>query len=288
MQRQWRFVNTGRSSAASNMAIDEAMLLTHEAGVSPPTLRVYSWEVPTLSLGYAQKTSREVNLAACQQHGVALVRRPTGGRAVLHDQEVTYSVVLPTALAHGHNTLTEHYRLIGAALVAALQRLGVPVHLERLQRRSHPRREIPSSACFAALARYELSVNGKKIVGSAQKRLQRSLLQHGAVPLWMDRQRLLQCLHVPSERLGTLVQEAYAAMTAVNENTATPVCADALQEALREAFAASFEIELVAGPLLPEERRLARELQTSKYDTPRWNLEGAAAWRQQNRSGPPE
>lgn len=279
MQQRWRFLNTGRADAASNMAIDEALLLTHEAGATPPTLRVYSWDVPTLSLGYAQKTSQEVDQAGCQRHGVAIVRRPTGGRAVLHDREVTYSVVLPTSLFHQRNTLTEHYRCIGMALADALQRLGVPVHLERARWRPGRQRETTSPACFAVLARYELSVAGKKIVGSAQKRLQRALLQHGSIPLWLDRQRLFQCLHVPAGRLDALVQEAHTTMTAVNETTPTPVSVHALHDALRQAFAATFGIELLKGTLLPEENRLVTTLRATKYATTEWNLEGPAAWR---------
>src|SRR5207245_5122362 len=103
-------------------------------------------------------------------HGVAAVRRPTGGRAVLHDQEVTYSVVMPLALDDGPHTVTEHYRRIGMALVAALQALGLPVQLACPQVRATPTRAPTSPACFAALSRYELIVAGKKIVGSARKR----------------------------------------------------------------------------------------------------------------------
>jgi lipoate-protein ligase A len=281
MQRQWRFLDTGRGDAAYNMALDEAILLTHDAGRTSPTLRVYGWEVPTLSLGYAQSTAHEVDLAACQQCGVAVVRRPTGGRAVLHDQEVTYSVILPTLLAHTGNTLTEHYRLIGLALEAALQQLGLPVHLERARRTAQTPRDTSSPACFAALARYELSVAGKKIVGSAQKRLQHALLQHGSIPLQMDRHRLFRCLRVPQDRRDALVQEAYSNMTAVNEIATAPVSQRALCEALRRGFAASFGIACIDTPLLPEECRLAEALYATKYATPEWNIEGAAAWRSQ-------
>ena len=279
MQRQWRFIDTGSHDAASNMAIDEAMLLTHEAGAAPPTLRVYAWDTPTLSLGYAQKTAQEVDLAACRRHGVGIVRRPTGGRAVLHDQDVTYSIILPTTLSRGPDTLTEHYRRIGIALAAALQRLGLPVHLERSRLRAHPRRVAADAACFAALARYELSVAGKKLVGSAQKRLHNSLLQHGSIPLWMDRARLFQCLRVPPECRDSLVQEAYTTMTAVNEVAPLPINAFDMHQALRDSFAESFGVELTEGSLSPEEQRLATELRATKYATPGWNLAGAAAWR---------
>src|SRR5206468_8584158 len=134
-----------------------------------------------------------------------------------------YSVVMPVALADGPDTITAHYRRIGLALAAALQALGLPVQLARPQVRTAPTRTPASPACFAALSRYELSVAGKKMVGSAQKRAQRALLQHGSIPLWIDRQRLFQCLRVPSGRRQALVQEAYTTMGAVNEIALTPV-----------------------------------------------------------------
>jgi lipoate-protein ligase A len=276
---QWRFINTGSGDAASNMALDEALLLVQEAGAAPPTLRVYSWSTPTLSLGYAQQTRREVHLAACQEHGVTVIRRPTGGRAVLHDQEVTYSVVLPTALPTSPGALTEDYRRLGMALTAALRRLGVAVCLARAQRQARSQHSVASPACFAALSRYELSVAGKKIVGSAQKRLSHAVLQHGSIPLWLDRQRLFTCLQVPSEHRAALIQEAYTTMVAVNEVAPAPVSAAALHHALRLGFATALGIELIEASILPEEWCLARELRQTKYATTAWNLDGAAAWR---------
>lgn len=286
MQQPWRFVDTGARDAASNMALDEALLVMHEAGATPPTLRVYGWCQPTLSLGYAQNTQQEVDLAACHAQGVVVIRRPTGGRAVLHDQEVTYSVVMPLALDDGSHTITEHYRRIGMALAAALQALGLPVHLARPQVRVASTRAPASPACFAALSRYELSVVGKKMVGSAQKRAQRALLQHGSIPLWMDRQRLFQCLRVPPEHRAALVQAAYTTMGAVNEVAPRPVSLAALHEALRQGFGATFGVDLVDMPISPEERSLAQHLRATKYTTDAWNFAGAAAWRHHQKSVP--
>ena len=279
MQQPWRFVDTGARDAASNMALDEALLVMHEAGTTPPTLRVYGWCQPTLSLGYAQNAQQEVDLAACHAQGVVVIRRPTGGRAVLHDQEVTYSVVMPLALDDGPHTITEHYRRIGMALAAALQALGLSVHLARPQVRAASTRAPASPACFAALSRYELSVVGKKIVGSAQKRAQRALLQHGSIPLWMDRQRLFQCLQVPPEHRAALVQTSYTTMGAVNEVAPRPVSLAAVHEALRQGFGATFGVDVVDIPISPEEWRLAQHLCATKYATDAWNLDGAAAWR---------
>lgn len=279
MQQAWRFLNTGPCDAASNMAIDEALLLAHEAGATPPILRVYGWNAPTISLGYAQKTAQEVNLSTCRQRGVGIIRRPTGGRAVLHDQEVTYSLILPTALFPETDTLTEHYRRIGLALSAALQQLGLPVHLERGRRRQSAARLPASPACFSALARYEISVAGKKIVGSAQKRLRNSLLQHGSIPLELDRARLFQCLQTAAEHQTDLIQEAYATMTAVNEVATSPISTSTIHRALQNELAAAFDIEFIHDTLQAAEQRLATELRNTKYATQSWNYTGAAAWR---------
>jgi lipoate-protein ligase A len=278
----WRFLETGCNDAAFNMAVDEALLLSHEAGQSPPTLRAYTWSSPTLSLGYAQSVEKEVDAAACRQHGVTLVRRPTGGRAVLHDQEATYSVVMPLRLTDREGSITEHYHRIGLALAAALRHAGLAVRLERPSvLASAPRAASP--ACFAAMSRYELSATGRKLVGSAQKRGRRSLLQHGSIPLSMDRQRLFACLRVPADRRSQLLHESYASMVAVNEVAPTPLDAAALHRALRQGFADCLTsgTELLAGDLSPAERRLAEELRHTKYDTDAWNLGGPAAWRQQ-------
>ena len=281
MTTAWRFLDTGCHDAAFNMAVDEALLLSHEAGQSPPTLRVYTWTSPTLSLGYAQSVEKEVNVAACRQHGVALVRRPTGGRAVLHDQEATYSVVMPLRVADREASITEHYQRIGLALAAALRHAGLAVRLERPSvLTAAPRSASP--ACFAALSRYELSATGRKLVGSAQKRGRRSLLQHGSIPLSMDRQRLFACLRVPADRRTQLLREAYASMVAVNEVAPAPLDPAALHRALHQGFIDCLidGAELLAGELSPDERRLAEELRRTKYGTDAWNLGGPAVWRQ--------
>jgi lipoate-protein ligase A len=277
----WRFLDTGCSDAAFNMAVDEALLLSHEAGQSPPTLRVYTWSAPTLSLGYAQNVGKEVDTAACRRHRVTLVRRPTGGRAVLHDQEATYSVVMPLRLADRDASITEHYHRIGVALAAALRHAGLAVRLERPSvLAATPRSASP--ACFAAMSRYELSATGRKLVGSAQKRARRSLLQHGSIPLTLDRHRLFACLRIPAERRAQLLSEAYASMVAVNEVAPAPLDAAVLHRALRQGAADCLTdgADLVAGDLSPTERCLAEELRHTKYGSDVWNIDGPAVWRQ--------
>ena len=286
MTPAWRFLDTGCGDAAYNMAVDEALLLSHEAGQSPPTLRVYTWSSPTLSFGYAQNVEKEVDAAACREHGVTPVRRPTGGRAVLHDDEATYSVVMPLQLGGREASITEHYRRIGLALEAALRHAGLPVTLERPSvLAAAPRPASP--ACFAAISRYELSATGRKLVGSAQKRGRRSLLQHGSIPLTMDRQRLFACLRVPDDRRQQLLGEAYASMAAVNEVAPAALDVAALHRALRQGFADCLTdgAGLVAGGLSADESRVADKLRRTKYGSDAWNLDGPAAWRRLQAQG---
>lgn len=286
MTSAWRFLDTGCGDAAYNMAVDEALLLSHEAGQSPPTLRVYTWSSPTLSLGYAQSIEKEVDTTACREHGVTPIRRPTGGRAVLHDDEATYSIVMPLRLDGREASITEHYRRIGLALEAALRRAGLAVTLERPSvLAAAPRPASP--ACFAALSRYELSATGRKLVGSAQKRGRRSLLQHGSIPLSMDRQRLFACLRVPAGRREQLLGEAYASMAAVNEVAPAPLDAAALQRALRQGFVEWLTggAGMAAGGLSAAERGLVEKLRLTKYSSDAWNLDGPAAWRRGQAAG---
>ncbi|MDE0205975.1 MAG: biotin/lipoate A/B protein ligase family protein [Candidatus Tectomicrobia bacterium] len=286
MTSAWRFLDTGCGDAAYNMAVDEALLLSHEAGQSPPTLRVYTWSSPTLSLGYAQSIEKEVDTTACREHGVTPIRRPTGGRAVLHDDEATYSIVMPLRLDGREASITEHYRRIGLALEAALRRAGLAVTLERPSVLAAAPRP-PSPACFAALSRYELSATGRKLVGSAQKRGRRSLLQHGSIPLSMDRQRLFACLRVPAGRREQLLGEAYASMAAVNEVAPAPLDAAALQRALRQGFVEWLTggAGMSAGGLSAAERGLVEKLRLTKYNSDAWNLDGPAAWRRGQAAG---
>jgi lipoate-protein ligase A len=145
----------------------------------------------------------------------------------------------------------------------------------------------PSPACFAAISRYELSATGRKLVGSAQKRGRHSLLQHGSIPLSMDRERLFACLRVPADQREQLLGEAFASMAAVNEVAPVPLDAAALQRALRHGFAVCLAggAGMVAGELSAAECRLAEKLRLTKYDSNAWNLDGPAAWRQRQAPG---
>jgi len=252
----WRLLEDGAAPASWNMAVDEAVL-TLLPRRNVPTLRLYAWAHPTLSLGYFQPAS-DVDRAACAARGIALVRRSTGGRAVLHADEVTYAVAAPLALFPGG--VSGSYRRISAALLGAVRALGLEASLERSHRRA------ASAACFEAPGFAELKVEGRKAIGSAQTRTKAALLQHGSVPLTFDAAALAAALGLPARAARALRRQA-AGLNDVSEADIAPA---EVRRALVGAFAASFEVALVPGELHPDERALAQRLAAGKYASLDW------------------
>src|SRR5439155_18887308 len=174
----WRLLLDKPSSGAWNMAVDEVLLDGVAAGTAPPTLRFYEWTPPCLSLGYFQPFD-VVDLDGCRALGVDVVRRPTGGRAILHDRELTYSIVLPAAvLGQDGGVLPSYYRL-SLALQDGLRRLGVPATLAPAS--AAPSTAVHGPACFDRPSAHEILLNRRKLVGSAQVRRGGAILQHRSI-----------------------------------------------------------------------------------------------------------
>ena len=187
----WKLIIDGARDGTSNMSIDAALLEEIEASPEPRTVvRFYGWETPTISLGRNQKIERAVDTGYCNANGIDIVHRPTGGRAVLHDDELTYAVISNDAEAFG-DTIYGNYRRVSEALCLGYNRLGVEAVLAPDTRKptgtSDDDVDLP---CFLSTSRYELMVRGRKIVGSAQRRVRRSFLQHGSMPITCDRNAL--------------------------------------------------------------------------------------------------
>src|SRR5690606_24297004 len=168
----WRFIDSGHCSPEFNMALDEALLDWNSEGKIPPTVRFYGWNPPTLSIGYFQKVEREIDLDAVKKYGLGFVRRPTGGRGVLHDKELTYSVIVSEDHPEMPQTVTEAYRVISEGVLQGFRKLGldayfaIPRTAEEREGLKNPR----SAVCFDAPSWYELVVEGRKVAGSAQTR----------------------------------------------------------------------------------------------------------------------
>lgn len=248
------------------MALDEAMLRARIRDAAPPTIRFFSWNPPTVSLGYGQRLDVRINVDACREVGVGLVRRPTGGSAIYHDtleREVTYSVVARVGDFEGSGDLLETYRWIGAGLTAGLRRLGVAAEMVPVKR-SDPL--APPAFCFARTGSYEIEVGGKKLVGSAQRRQAGAFLQHGSVLLGADVAPLR--LLFPGEG------DPLAGMTTLEAELRRRPTFDETIEALAAGFRETHGLDLVAGGLTRDEEQLTERLVRAKYGTESWTQSG--------------
>ncbi len=266
----WRLIVSAPAPGAWNMAVDEAILEAAGRGEVPPTLRLYAWNPPCLSLGYAQ-SFEDVDLPALQQRGWDVVRRPTGGRAILHADELTYAVCGPhdTPLLRG--SVLESYRRISAVLLRALKHLDIPAQ-------ALPEPQISSTGslqkgpvCFEVPSNYEITAGGKKLLGSAQARRQVGVLQHGSLPLYGDLRRITQVLRFPDE-----VSRQHAAERLLGRATTVEAVLgrripwEAAAEAMQRAFVEITGLRLVAGELTPAEQARARVLLQTKHTHPDW------------------
>ena len=259
--RAWRLLVTEPADGATNMAIDEALWRARQTGASPPTVRFFAWAPPTVSLGYGQPLDRHVDLDACRALGVGLVRRPTGGSAIYHDgpeRELTYSVVATAGDLGIGPDLLETYRWIGAALLRGLQALGAPAELVPERPPDGP---VPAF-CFARTGVFEIEVDGRKLVGSAQRRQGESFLQHGAVLLGVDEPRL--------RALFPTTRDPLASLTTLESALARRPSFDEVADALTRAFEDEHGLDLRPGGLSHDETEPVAGLVADRYGSPGW------------------
>jgi lipoate-protein ligase A len=262
----FRLLVTEPLDGAANMALDEALLQARLARPRPPTLRFFSWAPPTISLGYGQALDGRVDLAAAADMELGLVRRPTGGSAILHegpDLEVTYSVVAGVGDFPGADELLATYRWIGGALERGLHRLGAPADMVPVQP-SDP--AAMPAFCFARTGSFELEVNGRKLVGSAQRRQGAGFLQHGSIMLGTAPDRLRRVFPAEADPLrGMTTLEAVLGRRPSFDETVA---------ALAEGFRAAHDVTVVPGGLEPDEEESMRALVADKYGTDQWTRSG--------------
>ena len=178
----WRWIESEAADGATNMAIDQALLENTETN-SRPAMRVYGWFPYCISLGYHQSED-DIDFDLCRKKHIDVVRRPTGGRAVLHAEEITYAVIVPQSASIFQRSVTAVYNLISLGLLTGIKKLGIPANFAKrsIDLRDHYKK-VESVSCFSASARNEIVVNGKKLVGSAQRRFHGNILQHGSILL---------------------------------------------------------------------------------------------------------
>lgn len=265
--RQWRLIYDNPAIGAWNMAVDAAILESVGAGFQPPTLRLYAWNPPCLSLGYGQQSSA-VDFERCEQMGWDVVRRPTGGRAILHTDELTYCLTLPADDELAVGSVIESYWRISTALVAGLTRLGAnPVAEARSKQFEN------GPICFETPSHYEVTVDGRKLVGSAQVRRKGGVLQHGTLPLEGDIARICDGLMFPQEDARELAktqvrQQALTLADVLDHDLSWEQAAEGVVNGFQEIFDVDFGNGAAA--LSDSEYVRADQLHTETYATTQW------------------
>lgn len=265
----WRLIHTPPAQGAWNMAVDEAILEFAGKEVVPPTLRLFSWFPACLSLGYAQPI-QDVDLDNLQSKGWDLVRRPTGGRAILHIDELTYSVCGPNTEPHLTGGVLESYQNLSRALLMALELIGIKADSkENLVHLSQAEKNNP--ICFEVPSNYEITINGKKLIGSAQARKKNGVLQHGSLPLRGDLTRIVQVLNSPNKlSRDKASQRLLAHATTVEEVLGYSGDWWIAAHAFRKAFSTALNVNLEPMSLIADEGKRAMELYSEKYNNPEW------------------
>lgn len=268
---KWRFLRTYPAPGAWNMAVDQAILEFSTISAVPPTMRLYGWSPPCLSLGYAQ-SSEDVDFKSLEQHGWEIVRRPTGGRAILHTDELTYSLIGLNTEPQFQGSVLDSYQRLSIGLLEALRLLGAqadsPKRTEPIDSKT---RQNP--VCFEVPSNYEITVGGKKLIGSAQARRKSGFLQHGTLPLHGDITRIIDVLNYSNNA------EKQQARRILSEHATT--LEDVLGfrqdwwvavDAFRDAFQKSLNIDLHTMGLTTAEGERAYELYVEKYNHPSWTM----------------
>jgi lipoate-protein ligase A len=269
----WRVLNSGGAEGYLNMAIDEAILWSCQKGYVSPTLRFYEWTSPTLSVGYFQKVFKEFDVAACNKLKYPIVRRVTGGRAVLHDQEVTYSVVVPKGNSFFSTSILEVYQTLGAGLIKGCNMLGIEAQIiSRPVKQSAQNNSMDldrSPVCFSAPSWYEIVVGGKKLIGSAQKRLDGALLQQGSILMKFNLESLASVLRFKSEKV---IKELVDRTISIKDLLKEEISYQQVVAGMIKGFEQGCGIIFQEAGLTPLEWKMAYHLYQVKYSQEAWNF----------------
>ena len=256
------------SDGARNMAVDSAIAGAVGAGRQPATLRLYGWNPYCLSLGFGQR-ARDANTEALRQRGWDLVRRPTGGKAILHGDELTYCLCLPLDHPLASGDIVESYRRISVGLLRALDMLGLPASAKPAADNAF--NEPAGPVCFVQPSHYEILVAGRKLIGSAQLRRKGVLLQHGTIPIGGDVARICDVLKFKSareqeEQQARTRQRALTLSQALGREPSWAEVAAAVETGFVEAFG----LDLQPGKLSDQEEAETEALLRDKFGNSVW------------------
>jgi len=233
MSEAWRLLETGFNNAFANMAIDRAILVSNSKGHVPPTVRFYGWQPSAISIGYFQSLKDEVDIDICDKLGVDYVRRITGGGAVFHENELTYSIVLSESHPSITKNILDSYGRICGGIIKGLNILGIDADY------------IPIN---------DIVSNGKKISGNAQTRKFKTLLQHGTILMDVDVEKMFSVLNVPNEKIkDKLISNVKERVTSIKHILGKDISFNIIEDSMKQGFEEEFNILLEEGELTNEE-----------------------------------
>lgn len=251
MKEIWRLLKTEDNAGAVNMAIDKAVIVSNSNKKVPPTVRFYTWKPPTISIGYFQSLEEEIDLNNCKEFGVDYVRRITGGGAVFHEEELTYSIIIPESHPQIPKNIMESYGRICGAVIKGLKNLGIESEYKPIN---------------------DIITSGKKISGNAQTRKMKTVLQHGTVLTDVDVDKMFSLLKVPNEKIkDKLIADVKERVTSIKHVLGREIPFDDVAKAMKKGFEEEFNVELVEGTLTDEEIDLAKKFEKECFSARDWN-----------------
>ena len=248
--KTWRLIDSGAGTGSQNMATDVALL----KNATQPVLRLYTWQPWAISLGYHQNFS-DIDQQSCVRDGIDIVRRPTGGRAILHAEELTYCMVFPATHPLQESSVNAVYRQISNALLHGLHLFGAKA-IEPVESRSAHKNYDHNVACFSSSVNFEIAAKNRKLIGSAQRRFKEGILQHGSLLIGPAHEKLIDYLAVQPADLPALANQAISLQQVLGFKPQF----DDLKKSLTSGFEQYFEIKFTESNLTDQERVQADEL----------------------------
>jgi lipoate-protein ligase A len=258
----WRLILSQDNDAYTNMAVDEALMQTYIYKERVPILRFYRWHPAAISIGVAQKPDKVLRLSTVKRDNVDFVRRMTGGEAIFHKDEITYSIICCKRDLNLSDSVERSFRTITNFLVNAYRELGLKPHYAGDRKEYAHGGESP--VCFATREKFDIIINDKKLGGNAQKRVSDFIFQHGSIPLCLNFEAMKRYF------VGNLDNMEKMAIS-LEEALGTAIRADECIKHLKESFKKTFSVKLIKSFLSEKEQNLVYALREEKYDTKQWN-----------------
>jgi lipoate-protein ligase A len=260
----WRLIEHDLCPGDFNMGADLVLLNSCENGTAPSTLRLYGWQTPTLSIGHNQNIDKEINIKHCRDLEIPVVRRPTGGKAILHGNEITYAIAVASNNPVFLGGIRESLKTIGSALIQGLEELEISGSILNEGNYSSSPEKLNSPACFASLNQFEILVDGKKLVGSAQKRTRKAFIQHGSILIDFDAELFISLLKINNTYSSKeLIDKLHSSVVTLNQIRDEKFKFDEAVKALQIGFQKALPGNWSKGKLSNEEEILSKEFAKS-------------------------